>query len=327
MFRRCFLTAAAAVTIALVAPSTSRAQFTVLATGTSVPIAGSSISVNDSTSGVTNPGGVPTVVQTVGSSGSIAVNGGNPGVFNQSGNPGFLGVAFNQVAIGGGNINATGSNVIGLGLNPITGAGVTTYVNAPTTAPAGVYVGAGMTQSQFPTSAGVTTSTNVVVWNDTSVTETISLVVTGTFTEPTGAGALLSVLNTVTDNAFYSGTSATPGSGNGAIDNLNFVGIGNGGLGGTSGSSTPINIGGPNPQALGPFSFTFVNGTTGSYTLSEHITLTLAAGDSVEFQASMGDQLVFAPAPSGLVMGLAGVPFLGLGLLRRRLGRAVPTVA
>jgi hypothetical protein len=295
MFRRCFLTAAAAVAIALVAPSTSKADFTVTLQGLTggQQITGGLLSVtNSSTVGLLPPIGVGTVGNLAGITGSGS--GANlsiafPGLFQTS----PVGAA------------------VGL-------AGTTAFSGSSD--PAGVYVGATFSQSQSVSTASVISTSNIYVLNNTNSTETITLTVLGNFTLPGTAGSTLSVLDKLTDLGFQSFTGSAPTS----SDSISFFGTGDSPPDGpvTSGtlSFTGADIVG---STFNNFSFA----DNGSYSLQQTVTITLAAGDAVSFQARMDDSVVTAPAPNGFIMGLAGIPFLGLGLLRRRMGRAVPTVA
>jgi hypothetical protein len=58
-----------------------------------------------------------------------------------------------------------------------------------------------------------------------------------------------------------------------------------------------------------------VQETSSPYTLTNVTTLNLSKGGMI---ASVGSTTVATPAPAGALLALTGVPFLGLGLLRRR---------
>jgi len=301
MFRRCFLTAAAAVTIALVAPSTSKADFTVNVSGAIPPggqqVTGESLIATRTSTGITLP---PIGIGTVGALSGITGTGtGNtlslsfPALFSQS---------------------PVGSSV---GL-----AGTTAFPTSPDAA--GVYVGATFAQSQGTAAASVTSTSTIYVLNNTNATETITITVNGAFTAPGTAGSLLNVVDKLTDLGFVNYGGAPAGGSDAATDNISFFGTA------ISAPSLPVSSGTLSFSGTAPVGSSFNNflfTDNGTYSLQQTVTITLAAGNSVSFQARMDDSLVFAPAPSGLVMGLAGVPFLGLGFLRRRMGRVTPTVA
>jgi hypothetical protein len=297
MFRRCFLTAAAAVAIALVAPSTSKADFTVTLQGLTggQQISGNILSVtNSSTLGLLPPFGNP--------GGTV----GNLAGITGTGSGANLAIGFPSLSF-----TTPVGNAVGLaGTTPFSGS----------SDPAGVYVGASFSQSQSVSTASVISTSNIYVVNNTSGTETITLTVLGNFTLPGSAGSTLSVLDKLTDLGFQSFTGTAPTS----SDSISFFGTADSPPDGPVSSGTLSFTG---ADIVGSTFNNFSFADNGAYSLQQTVTITLAAGDAVSFQARMDDSVVTAPAPNGFIMGLAGIPFLGLGLLRRRMGRAVPTVA
>jgi hypothetical protein len=297
------LTAAAAVTIALVAPSTSKADFSVNIQGQNNQVASEQLLVTNSSLFGLEP------VIGIGTVGNLAgISGGGLGVGNLSITlPPISGVYPNLQQ----NQDPTKPTPVGL-------AGTTAY-SGDTVDAAGVYVGASFSQSESPTNANINSVTNEFVFNNTSASETITITVDGDFDAPGGIGSTLLVNSLVTYDA---SNSFTGGNGD-AGDTVTYQAQSNSP---NFAQSSTLSFSGGTTNGSGSNSFAFTN-STGIYALQQTFTVTLAAGDYVFFQAKMSDSILYTPAPSGWVMGLAGVPFLGLGFLRRRLGQAVPTVA
>lgn len=309
MFRRCFLTAAAAVAIALVAPSISKAQFTV------------------TVAGAANPSSVGSPSQILGSQFSGTINA--AGTFTLAPFP----LTANVINLG--SISGSGANPFqtvtlpGLQPNPgslNTAVGLADLVNtipyvAGTTA--GVYTSGTFSQSLSPSTGTVLTSTSNIIFNDTNAVETVTITVLGTFSGP-GSGGTYQVNDSLSENGFlnYTAPGGTP-SDAGGVDVFTMTGSSP-----SAGVFSPSFTVDGNSNGNGNTnnnSFSFSSGIP--YTLQEQVTLTIAAGDYVQFNAKMTDFIVSAPAPSGLIMGLAGLPFLGFGYLRRRMERLTPKVA
>jgi hypothetical protein len=307
MLRRLLLTAALAVTTALVAPSTSHAQFQVTAAGLGGQLTG------DSVNALVNPGQSVPIVSNLG------------GGINAIGAPGFITGSENSqgtaATISTPSVNAppgsTSPNAFGLAANGGTLAGNNLGLTT-----AGVYIGGTFGSTQTPNSANLSTNTTAVVYNDTNAVQTLQITLTGHFTGPGSSPETLLVHEGVTVN-YFADSFGDENNYSSSTDSIQSQGSAAGpsttGLfsAGTFGVSTGTQNG--NTQ----FVLNWTSGT--SYTITQTFTITLGAGESVDFTGTMSAGVLYTPAPGGLILAVAGVPFLGL--LRRRMGLVTPSVA
>jgi hypothetical protein len=299
MYRRCFLTAVVAVAAALVAPSTSKAQFTVNIQGTSGGVAGNSLNLLNA-GGVLVPPGLPlTVNATAGGTTASLVNG-------------TYGIS-----------TPTFSTITGIPANAaylFANAGVTSNPLTSGLA-AGEYIGGSFGAGLIGANdLNVNTSSENYIYNNTNTATTITVsVTTPLFTTPGSAGSLIGVsveLDVlIFRNAAGTSVNSVPGS--------SITEIGSSSTGATTAPGiTLTSVGNSVAGSTGTF-FSFTD--PGAYSLTQSFTITLAAGASIEFQANMDAGAITAPAPTSLVTAAIGAPFVLL--LRRRLVRPVPTLA
>jgi len=181
-------------------------------------------------------------------------------------------------------------------------------------------IGLDVTTNSNITQSGFTTHTHTFVRNTDSVARTLTLTTSNVFILPLNVNMTLLqslAINNFLDsngNSLFGATS----------DSVSSVATANPNL--TTTPTLSFNSNGSGTTA--PTSFTRTNLF---FTVTQEFTITLQAGEGVDFQVSAFvnsipcDNLLITPAPAGLILAATGLPFLGL--LRRRLRRAEPTVA